>query len=209
MNQIIKPFLLLTHCFLALNCVKVEKCGLWNQISKCFRVSGNNTHCYETKPNGTYCCTDTLIFNDFFTDDNSEINFEKCVSYSENEHNIFLLKLFVLSIGLLICIFISMIICYCHTHNFACGKQQDGLVVLAVKDTQMSSKLSVPGPSAKSSRSPSVVSIICVNVMDTSFNLETPSGAIATTRRPSLRSNSSFNQKDSTPIGRFSPIFLK
>ena len=89
MNQIIKPFLLLTHCFLALNCVKVEKCGLWNQISKCFRVSGNNTHCYETKPNGTYCCTDTLIFND------SEINFENCVSYSDNEHNIFLLKVFV------------------------------------------------------------------------------------------------------------------
>ena len=202
MNQIIKPFLLLTYCFLALNCIKVEKCGLWNQISKCFRVSGNNTHCYETKPNGTYCCSDTLIFND------SEINFENCVSYSDNEHNIFLLKVFVLSIGLLICIFISMIIFYCHTHNFACGKK-DGLVVLAVKDTQMSSKLSVPGPSAKSSRSPSVVSIICVNVMDTSFNLETPSGAIATTRRPSLRSNSSFNQKDSTPIGRFSPIFLK
>ena len=158
---------------------------------------------------GAEICFAPRFVNDFFTDDTSEINFEKCVSYSENEHNIFLLKLFVLSIGLLICIFITMIICYCHTHNFACGKQQDGLVVLAVKDTQMSSKLSVPGPSAKSSRSPSVVSIICVNVMDTSFNLETPSGVIATTRRPSLHSNSSFNQRDSTPIGRLSPIFLK
>ena len=129
-NQIIKLFLLLNNCFLASN-ITIEKCAIWNKISKCFRVSGNNTHCYETKPNGTFCCSDTLNINDFSTD--SEINLEKCISYGEDGHKIFLHKLFGLSMGLLICILIGVIICYCRTHNCACGKQ-DGLVVLAVEE---------------------------------------------------------------------------
>ena len=252
MNRIIKLFLLLNNCFLESNCIKIKKCAIWNKISKCFRVSGNNTHCYETTPNGTFCCSDTLKFND-----DSEINFEKCISYSKHEHNIFLQKIFVLSVGLLICIVIGIIICYCRTHNCACRKQ-DGLVVLAVEDIQIitplsppciqkegdqesrsptispafGSLLSVPGPSGRASRSPSIVSI-CINVMDTSFNLETPSRAIEITRRPSLRSNSSFNRRDSgaiamtktrrpslrsnsscdrresAPVGSHSPYFLK
>ena len=229
MNQIIKSFLLLNNCFLASNCIEIEKCAIWNKISKCLRVSENNTHCYETKHNGTFCCSDTLNF-----DDDSEINFEKCISYSKEEHNIFLQKLFVLSVGLLICIFIIIIISYCRTHDCACGKQ-DGIVVLAVEDIPISPKhiqkegkgsrsptispafgslLFVPGPSARSSRSPSIVSI-CVNVTDTLLNLETPSGAIAKSRRPSLCSNSSLrsdsilNRRDSAPAGRLSPCFLK
>ena len=146
-NQIIKLLLFLNNCFLVSN-IKIEKCSFWNKISKCFRISGgNNTHCYETKLNGTFCCSDTLNFNDFSIIENSEIlNLEKCISYGEDEHDIFLQKLFVLSVGLLICIVIGIIIFYCRTHNCACGKQ-DGLVVLAVEDVQTSpthSKLESP-----------------------------------------------------------------
>ena len=141
MYRIIELYLLLNNCFFASNCIEIEKCAIWNKISKCFRVSRNNTHCYDTKSNGTFCCNDSLNFNDNTATPNvSESNFEKCISYSENEHTIFLHKVFVLSIGLLICIFISMIICYCRTHYIACGKQ-DGLVVLAVEDTQISPPL--------------------------------------------------------------------
>ena len=141
MNRIIEIYLLLNNCFLASNCIEIQKCAIWNKISKCFRVSRNNTHCYDTKSNGTFCCIDSLNFNDDTATANvSESNFEKCISYSENEHKIFKHKVFVLSIGLLICISISMIICYCRTHYFACGKQ-DGLVVLAVEDTQISPPL--------------------------------------------------------------------
>ena len=126
MNQIIKPFLFLTFCFLASNCIKVEKCTLWNHISKCF------THCYETKPNGTYCCSDTLILNDFSTNDNSEVNFEKCVIYSEkNEHNFFLLRAFVLSMGLLISIPISITICFCCAHIIPYRRKYNGAVLIS------------------------------------------------------------------------------
>ena len=130
MNKIIKLFLLLNNCFLASN-ITIEKCAIWNKISKCFRVSANNTHCYETKPNGTFCCSDTLNINDFSTD--SEINLEKCIIYNEVEE-----KLFVLLMALLIYIVIGIIIkCYWCADNCVCGEQDD-TEVLRLEDIQTS-----------------------------------------------------------------------
>ena len=135
MNQIIKFFLILNNCFLASN-IKIEKSTNWNKISKCFRVSENNTHCYETKPNGTLCCRGTLNINDFSTD--SEINLEKCIIYDEVEHNIIREKLFVLLMALLIYFVIGIIIkCYWCTDNCACGEQDD-TEVLRLEDIQTS-----------------------------------------------------------------------
>ena len=113
-NRIIKVFLLLNTCFLASKCKKIENCDIWNKVFKCFRVSGNNTYCYVTNPNNgtTFCCGDTLNFNNF-----EKNNFENCISYSIEDHNKFLQKLFVLSSVLLICIVIGMVICEAREEN--------------------------------------------------------------------------------------------
>ena len=209
-NKIIELYLLLNTCLLASNCIKIEKCAIWNKISKCFRLSRNNTHCYETKPNGTYCCTESLIFNDFYMDDNSEINFEKCISYSENEHNKFVHKVFVLLMGLSISIPIGIIICCCCTHQFDIEKQEDGLIVVAVENIPNSPPSTAIAltrtrslrSNSSLNRSNSTPTKRRSNVMETLFNLDTPSEAKALTRTRSLRSNSSSNRRDSTPTRR-------
>ena len=195
-DKIIELYLLLNNCFLASNGIEIEKCAIWNKISKCFRLSRNNTHCYETKPNGTYCCTEALVFNDFSMDDSSEINFEKCISYSESEHNKFVHKVFVLLMGLSFSIPIGIIICCCCTHKFDIKKQEDGLIVVAVENIPNSPPSTAIALTRTRSlrsnsslhRSNSTPTKRRSNVMETLFNLDTPSEAKALT--PKRRTDS-------------------